>query len=261
MIFQNPPYMASRHQLYLRIAAAGTSFNPLPCQAWHGYMVTSARRVEVEVGVDGPASAPLSGAAAAAPHAGARCRRCVNGRAQCNRLILVQLRKHVENPLSSSLPACRNSTCTEPRREACITCTCTNFGPQNMDRKSNVCAHGNWGVPRKMSTSVNNAPWCAGQTSAFYPLIELHGHRGSVLRVIKCAPLVLTDFMGRVYLMSFSFCLVVCTAFSCKNNCHITLGRQLSKVQSLNGRPQTALQVTALLLSPRSCRFPAFAPP
>jgi hypothetical protein len=41
------------------------------CQAWHGYMVTSAQRVEVEVGADGPASAPLSGAAAAAPRAGA----------------------------------------------------------------------------------------------------------------------------------------------------------------------------------------------
>jgi KUP system potassium uptake protein len=34
-------------------------------------MVTSAHRVEVEVGADGPASAPLSGAVAAAPPAGA----------------------------------------------------------------------------------------------------------------------------------------------------------------------------------------------
>jgi hypothetical protein len=34
-------------------------------------MVTSADRVEVEVGADGPASAPLSGAAATAPPAGA----------------------------------------------------------------------------------------------------------------------------------------------------------------------------------------------
>jgi hypothetical protein len=32
--------------------------------------------------------------------------------------------------------------------EACITCTCTNFGLQNnMGRKSNVCANNNWGVP------------------------------------------------------------------------------------------------------------------
>ena len=53
------------------IAAAGTSFSPLPCKVWHGYGVTSAHRVEVEVGADGPASAPLSGAAAAAPPAGA----------------------------------------------------------------------------------------------------------------------------------------------------------------------------------------------
>jgi hypothetical protein len=53
------------------IAAVGTLFSPLPCHAWHGYMVTDAHRVEVEVGADGPASSPLSGAAAAAPPAGA----------------------------------------------------------------------------------------------------------------------------------------------------------------------------------------------
>jgi hypothetical protein len=63
--------MASRQLLIPRIAAAGTSFSPLPCQAWHGYMVISAHRVEVEVGADGPASAPLSEAAAAAPPASA----------------------------------------------------------------------------------------------------------------------------------------------------------------------------------------------
>jgi hypothetical protein len=71
MFFQNPPYRASRQLMIPRIAAVGTSFSPLPCQAWHGYMVTSAHRVEVEVGADGPASALLSGAAAAAPPAGA----------------------------------------------------------------------------------------------------------------------------------------------------------------------------------------------
>jgi hypothetical protein len=71
MFFQNPPYMASRRLLIPRIAAVGTSFNPLPCHAWHGYGVTSAHRVEVEVGADGPSSAPPSGAAAAAPPAGA----------------------------------------------------------------------------------------------------------------------------------------------------------------------------------------------
>jgi hypothetical protein len=68
MFFQNPPYMASRELLIPRIAAVGTSFSPLPCQA---YGVTSADRVEVEVGADGPASAPPSGADAAAPSAGA----------------------------------------------------------------------------------------------------------------------------------------------------------------------------------------------
>jgi hypothetical protein len=71
MFFQNPSYMASRQVIIPRIAAAGTSFSPLPCQAWHGYKATTAQRVEVEVGVDGPASAPLSRAAAAAPPAGA----------------------------------------------------------------------------------------------------------------------------------------------------------------------------------------------
>jgi hypothetical protein len=69
--FQNPQYMASRKLLIARIAATGTSLSPLPCQAWHGYMVTSAYRVEVEVCADGPASAPPSGAAAATPPAGA----------------------------------------------------------------------------------------------------------------------------------------------------------------------------------------------
>jgi hypothetical protein len=72
MLFQNPPYMASLRLLIPWIAAAGTSLSPLPCQAWHGYMVTHTHRVEVEVGADGHASAPLSGAAAAAPPAGAR---------------------------------------------------------------------------------------------------------------------------------------------------------------------------------------------
>jgi hypothetical protein len=70
--FHNPPYMASRQLLIIRIPAAGTSFSPLPCQAGHGYTATNAHRVEVEVGADGPASAPPSGAAAAAPPAGAR---------------------------------------------------------------------------------------------------------------------------------------------------------------------------------------------
>jgi hypothetical protein len=70
--FRKPPYMASRELLILRIVAAGTSFSPLPCQAWHGYMVTSAHRVEVEVGSDGAASASLSGAAAAPAPAGAK---------------------------------------------------------------------------------------------------------------------------------------------------------------------------------------------
>jgi hypothetical protein len=54
-----------------RIATVGTSFRPLPCQAWYGYGVTGAYRVEVDVGADGHASAPPSGAAAAAPPAGA----------------------------------------------------------------------------------------------------------------------------------------------------------------------------------------------
>jgi hypothetical protein len=51
--------MASRQLLIPRIAAVGTSFSPLP---GHGYWVTSAHRVEVEVGADEHASAtPLQG--------------------------------------------------------------------------------------------------------------------------------------------------------------------------------------------------------
>jgi hypothetical protein len=34
--FQNPPYITSRQLLIPRIADAGTSFVPLPCQAKHG---------------------------------------------------------------------------------------------------------------------------------------------------------------------------------------------------------------------------------
>jgi hypothetical protein len=70
-VFQSPPYRASRKRLIPRIAAVGTLFSPEQCHARHGYGVTSAHGVEVEVGVDGPASAPLPGAAAAAPPAGA----------------------------------------------------------------------------------------------------------------------------------------------------------------------------------------------
>jgi hypothetical protein len=128
-----------------------------------------------------------------------RCRRYVDDRAQHTWRILVQLCKHADNPVSSSLPACRDTTCTEPRIKACITCTCTNFGMQNMGRKANVCGHNNWGVPIKVLTSVNNAPWCAARKSLLYPPIELYGHhRGSAWRVIRCMPLV-TDFVGGVY--------------------------------------------------------------
>jgi hypothetical protein len=59
--FPKPPYMASRQLLIPRIVAVGTSFSLLPCQAWHGYGVTNAHRVEVEGGPSGPASAPPPG--------------------------------------------------------------------------------------------------------------------------------------------------------------------------------------------------------
>jgi hypothetical protein len=124
--------------------------------------------------------------------------RSVGGRAQHTRRILAQLCKHAESPISSSLPACRDTTCTKPRIEACITCTCTNFGLQNFGRKSNVCAHNNRSLPIEVLTSMNTAPWCVVRKSLLYPPIELHGHRGCAWRVIKCVPLV-TDFMGRVY--------------------------------------------------------------
>jgi hypothetical protein len=133
-----------------------------------------------------------------------RCRRYVDGRAQHTRRILAQLCTHAENPMSSSLPAYRDTTCAEPRIEACITCTCTNFGLQNTGRKSNVCAHNDWGVPIDVLTSMNNAPWCVVRKSLLSPPIELHGHRGSAWRVIKCVPLV-TDFMGRVYISPINF--------------------------------------------------------
>jgi hypothetical protein len=70
-VVPNPPYMASRQLLIPRIATVGTSFSPQPCQASHGYGATNAHRVEMEVGADGHASAPPSGAVAATPPAGA----------------------------------------------------------------------------------------------------------------------------------------------------------------------------------------------
>jgi hypothetical protein len=103
--------------------------------------------------------------------------------------------------VSSSLPACRDTTCTDPRIEAYITCTCTNFGPRKLGRKSDVSAHNNWGVPMKVLTSVNIAPCRVVRKSVLYPpIIDLHGHRGSAWRGIKCVPLV-TDIMGRVYIL------------------------------------------------------------
>jgi hypothetical protein len=53
--------MASRHLLITGIADVGTSFSPIPRQAWHGYGVTNAYRVEVKLGADGHASAPPAG--------------------------------------------------------------------------------------------------------------------------------------------------------------------------------------------------------
>jgi hypothetical protein len=47
MIFQNLPYKVSRQLLIPRLAAAGTSFSRLPCEAWHGHMVTE-HALEVE---------------------------------------------------------------------------------------------------------------------------------------------------------------------------------------------------------------------
>jgi hypothetical protein len=79
MLFHNPPYMACRQLPIPRIRAASTSFSSLPCQAWHGYGVTNAHHVEVEVGADAHASALPSGAAAAAPPAGAAGRNWTGG--------------------------------------------------------------------------------------------------------------------------------------------------------------------------------------
>jgi hypothetical protein len=128
-----------------------------------------------------------------------QCRRSVDDRVQHTWRILVQLCIHGETQVSSSLLACRDTACTELRIEACITCTCTNlFGPQNSDRKSNVCAHSRRGVPIKVSMSVSNAPWRVIRKSQFCPPIELSGHRVRVWWVIKCVLLV-TDFMESVY--------------------------------------------------------------
>jgi hypothetical protein len=41
--FQNPLYMDSRQLQITRIAAAGTSFSPLPCHIWHGLLPLASR--------------------------------------------------------------------------------------------------------------------------------------------------------------------------------------------------------------------------
>jgi hypothetical protein len=58
----------------------------------------------------------------------------------------------------STLLACRDKKCTEPRIEAYIRCTCTNYMPQDMGRKSNECAHRKCGVAVYMSMTVESAP-------------------------------------------------------------------------------------------------------
>jgi hypothetical protein len=53
---------------------------------------------------------------------------------------------------------------TDLNMQPCITCTCTDVGPQNFCRKFNVCAHNNWGVAIEVSMSVDHAPWCVVRT-------------------------------------------------------------------------------------------------
>jgi hypothetical protein len=53
------------HLMITWTACAGTSLSSRPCHVRHGYMITSAHRVEE--GVDRHVSAPPSGAAAASP--------------------------------------------------------------------------------------------------------------------------------------------------------------------------------------------------
>ena len=68
--FKSPLYMAFPTAADPTDLAVGP-LRPLPCQAWHGYGVSSAHHGGRGGDADGPASAPPSGAAAAAPPAGA----------------------------------------------------------------------------------------------------------------------------------------------------------------------------------------------
>jgi hypothetical protein len=70
MLFQNPPYKASR-QLDPADHNCRYLVQPPTVPSLARLRVTNGHRVEVEVGADGPASAPPSGVAAAAPPAGA----------------------------------------------------------------------------------------------------------------------------------------------------------------------------------------------
>jgi hypothetical protein len=63
---------ASRQLLIVRITSAGlTPPSSQPCRAWHVYRINIPHHKEVGVSVDGYASAPPSGASAAALPAGA----------------------------------------------------------------------------------------------------------------------------------------------------------------------------------------------
>jgi hypothetical protein len=75
--------------------------------------------------------------------------------------IVVQLYKHVENPTLSTLLAFRDFVCAELRTVACIWCISTNFGPQNVCRKSNVCARSYSGVTIAMSMPVESVVYCS----------------------------------------------------------------------------------------------------
>jgi hypothetical protein len=63
---------------------------------------------------------------------------------------------------------------------------------------------------RGVHVGEQRAVACCSKIIILPPTIEGHGHRGTVWRVIKYVPLLVTDFMGRVYNMILRMPSIAC---------------------------------------------------
>jgi hypothetical protein len=85
--------------------------------------------------------------------------------AKHTRRMIMELRKHVEDPQLGSSLFFKTKKCAELHVEARMTCACSNFGPQKMGRKFKVCAHCNLAIAMDVPKPLEHAPWCVVHTS------------------------------------------------------------------------------------------------